>query len=460
MTFVLRPSTKEISEKLFASYQRNPKIALLTVKTGGGKTYAAIHTFGQMFNKCTLLVFTTDKVVKSGQWQASVKDYNEVMHTKMTIICNNYEKVLSQRFMNRIAQQLTLVENQPIVLVLDEIHRIKLSSSGKFSKRAKILIKLAKQPYITTILGLSATAFSNSYLDVAPYLIMAGYYKNKSRFMEQQVKYFNKFRQPVVKDRAGNRRRDFFKNPDKIDWELKNITTYVDTSNYMPDLDTHHIKFELSNPQKAEYDKIDIAFKRGDYDTQDKDGSMRPGWMTARSKQEQLLASKLAMQKDQFVLNVLKRQQDNEFNGIHPVIIFYEYTIVCNHLKELLRYVAPEYNIVIVNGQENVSQADMEQPSDLQSIYLVQYEAGGEGLDWQWSNISIFYEAPIRYEKFVQAKGRNLRNKSLMPKVYHFSLEYQDTYDSNRWDTNREKKNFTQDVSRRTFLQNVKRRKD
>ena len=325
MTFTLRSSTKEISEKLFASYQRNPKIALLTVKTGGGKTYAAIHTFGQMFKQCTLLVFTTDKVVKSGQWQASVKDYNQVMHTKITVICNNYEKVLSQQFMNKIAQQLTLVENHPIVLVLDEIHRIKLSSSGKFSKRAKILIKLAKQPYITTILGLSATAFSNSYLDVAPYLIMAGYYKNKTRFMEQQVKYYNKFRQPVVKDRAGNRRRDFFKNPDKIDWELKSITTYVDTSNYLPDLDTHHIKFDFSNPQRAEYDKIDIAFKRGDYDTQDKDGSMRPGWMTARSKQEQLLANKLAMQKDQFVLNILKRQQDNEFDGIHPIIIFYEY---------------------------------------------------------------------------------------------------------------------------------------
>ena len=43
-----------------------------------------------------------------------------------------------------------------------------------------------------------------------------------------------------------------------------------------------------------------------------------------------------------------------------------------------------------------------------------------------------------------------------MPKVYHFSLEYLKSYDSERWQTNREKKDFTKDVSRRTFLKNVK----
>jgi len=164
------------------------------------------------------------------------------------------------------------------------------------------------------------------------------------------------------------------------------------------------------------------------------------------------LATVLANQKDQYVLNLLKRQQDGEFDDIHPIIIFYEYTSVCNHLKHLLSYIAPEYNIVIVNGQETVDQALMEKPPSEQAIYLVQYQAGGEGLDWQWSNMSIFYEAPVRYEKFVQAKGRNLRNKSLMPKVYHFALEYKDTLDGERWATNRAKRDFTSDVSKRTFL--------
>ena len=56
MTFTLRPSTVKIQQGLLASYKRNPKMALLTVKTGGGKTYGAIHTFGTLFKNAVLLV--------------------------------------------------------------------------------------------------------------------------------------------------------------------------------------------------------------------------------------------------------------------------------------------------------------------------------------------------------------------------------------------------------------------
>ena len=211
--------------------------------------------------------------------------------------------------------------------------------------------------------------------------------------------------------------------------------------------------FKLSNSQKSEYQKIHLAFERGDYNKIEKDGSIRPGWMTARIEQENLLVTTLATQKDQFILSLLKRQQANEFDGIHPILIFYQYTLASEHLRNLLTYAAPEYRIVMVNGHAKISEEDMNEPHNLQSIYLVQYEAGGEGLDWQWSNISVFYEAPVRYEKYVQANGRNLRNKSIMPKVYHFGLEYSDTYDGLRWQVNRNKKDFTKNISERTFLQ-------
>lgn len=456
MTFVIRPETAEIAQKLTASYYRNPKIALLTVKTGGGKTYGAIHTFGQMFNQCTLLVFTTSKVANSKQWETSVKDYNKVMQTNITIVCYNYEKLLSQKFLNAIAKKLSLVQNQPIILVLDEVHRIKLASSGKFSKRAKILIKLARQPYITTVLGLSATAFSNSYLDVATYLIMAGYYTSKTNFLQRHVKRFDDYYNPIVKDRYGNISRDAFKDPDLIDYELSLITSYVDTSKYLPELTSMTEQYNLPKSAQSLYQQIQANYEAGFYDKEAEDGSIRPCWSCARSDQEALLANDFASQKDLFVLNLLKRQVKGEFNGIHPILIFYQYTIVCQHLHQLLTYAAPEYQIVEVNGRSHLTQAELTKPAADKAIYLVQYEAGGEGLDWQWSNISIFYEAPVRYEKFVQAAGRNLRNKDLMPKVYHFSLEYLKSYDSERWQTNREKKDFTKDVSRRTFLKNVK----
>ena len=112
----------------------------------------------------------------------------------------------------------------------------------------------------------------------------------------------------------------------------------------------------------------------------------------------------------------------------------------------------PTYDIKAINGSSNLSAKDLSKPDNMDSIYLIQYEAGGEGLDWQWSNLAIFYEAPIRYEKFEQAKGRNLRNKSIMPSVYHYYLEYVNTLDGERWTVNRAKRDFTKEVAEKTFL--------
>ena len=247
MTFTIRPSTTAIATGLLNSYRHNPKMALLTVKTGGGKTYGAIHTFGQLFPNSTLLVFTTAKVAKSKQWETSVKDYNQVMGTNLKIICYNYDKLVNQRFLNQLAEKLQLVSNDRICLILDEVHRIKLAGNGKLSKRSHIIMQLAKQPYITTTLGLSATAFSNSYLDVAPYLVIAGYYDSKTQFMKEHIKRFNEYWQPIVTDWTGNVSRSAFKDPDKIDREIKSISIYVDTSNYLPILTKKHHVFNLAN---------------------------------------------------------------------------------------------------------------------------------------------------------------------------------------------------------------------
>lgn len=446
MTFTIRPSTTAIATGLLNSYRHNPKMALLTVKTGGGKTYGAIHTFGQLFSNSTLLVFTTAKVAKSKQWETSVKDYNQVMGTNLKIICYNYDKLVNQRFLNQLAEKLQLVSNDRICLILDEVHRIKLAGNGKLSKRSHIIMQLAKQPYITTTLGLSATAFSNSYLDVAPYLVIAGYYHSKTQFMKEHIKRFNEYWQPIVTDWTGNVSRSAFKDPDKIDREIKSISVYVDTSNYLPILTKKHHVFNLANNEASQYNEIMQDYCRGEtYEFP----------IQARMAQEHKLATDLAWHKDLYLLSILKRREQNKFGVKAPVLIFYQYTAVYEHLKNLLHVAYPDYNIIGVNGFTNLTSDELSKPKSNNSIYLVQYEAGGEGLDWQWSNISIFYEAPVRYEKFVQAKGRNLRNKSQMSHVYHFELEYASTLDSERWETNRGKRDFTDDVSERTFKAQV-----
>lgn len=449
MTFVLRKSTRMIKDKLYYSYHRNSKIALLTVKTGGGKTYGAIHTFGSMMPNCTLLVFTTAKVAKSKQWEKSVKDYNQVMHTDLTILCFNYEKLTSKRFLSFLKKRLAILQNSKmqIVLVLDEVHRIKLSSSGKLSKRARLILNLAKQPYIVTTLGLSATAFSNSYLDVAPYLIIAGYYRSVNDFMVKHIKRKDKFHQPVVTDYTGKLSRNAFINPDQIDYELKQITNYIDTSMYKPFCQTRYLRFKLNHDERQRYDQILRAYQNKEYEY----------LIQARMDEEMLLATDLATSKDVFLLSLFNQQEHNTFDQVAPVLIFYQYTSVYVHLRNLLMSAFPSRPIVTVNGKVKIDDQMLVKPPSKDAIYLVQYEAGGEGLDWQWSNLSVFYESPVRYEKFVQAQGRNLRNKSEMSKVYHFELEFINTIDSQRWSTNREKRDFTDEISKRTFLQKARK---
>ena len=448
MTFTLRPSTLYIREKLLESYQRNNKIAILTVKTGGGKTYGAIHTFGSIMPNATLLVFTTAKIVKSKQWERSVKDYNQVMHTNLKIICTNYDKLVSQKSINDIYQRLRLIHFQQVVLILDEVHRIKLAGNGKISKRSTMILKLAKQPFITTVLGLSATAFSNSYLDVAPYLVMAGYYKNKTEFLRKHIKKYDKYRQPVVTDDMGRITRDAFYFPEIIDAEIKSISVYVDTSQYKPLVHTYHEYFKLNRDERHLYNMIAEAYRNKEYEYP----------IQARMDQERMLAQAIPTQKDIYLIGLINMQTQGIFNHlVTPILIFYQYTSVCIHLRNLLHQNFPNRQIVMINGRAKVSNDVLKKPPADDAIYLVQYEAGGEGLDWQWSNISIFYESPVRYEKFVQAKGRNVRNKSQMPVVYQFELEFINTLDSERWETNRNKKDFTNDISKRTFLKHIKK---
>lgn len=449
MVFTVRKSTEDIKNRLIASYQRNPKMALLTVKTGGGKTYGAIHTFGQLFGDATLLVFTTAKVYASKQWERSVKDYNQVMGTKLKIICYNYDKLIIPKFIKAISCKMSLVAKKPIVLILDEVHRIKMSSAGKLSKRANVIIKLSRNKHIVTTLGLSATAFSNSYLDVAPYLIMAGYYSSKTNFIQQHVKRLDKYFQPVVTDQFGVISRNAFKNPDQIDQELASITVYVNTDSYQPQVTKHHEYFSLTKEERTDYNQIMKDFYDGK-------NSLTPKYeypIQARMAQEYMLATDLASHKDTSLLGIIEAREKGYFDKkIAPILVFYQYSSVYNHLYNLISYEYPELPIVSVNGFVNLSNEDLMKPKADNAIYLIQYEAGGEGLDWQWSNVSVFYEAPVRYEKFVQAKGRNVRSRSIMPRVFHYEFEYKNTLDSDRWDTNRNKKDFTKDVSERTFL--------
>lgn len=444
MVFTLRQTTLDMTTLITNSYYRNPNICLMTVGTGGGKTYGAIHTVASYEPNALLLVFTTSKVKDTRQWEQSVADYNSVMKTDLLVHIANYEGVRTPTVQKRIDSLMLKVAelNRKIFLILDEVHKIKLSSGATLSQQSELIIKIAKSPLTISTLALSATPFSNSYLDLVPYFIIAGYYRNLKDFTQQHIKMFDEYWKPIVKDEKGRIRRDYFKRPELIDAYLANISVYVETDHLKPNVIENHIDFYLTADERQTYNQIRKDFEKGLYEFP----------VQARAAQENLLATQLSGQKNRTLLHILKLRENGYFDGKKtPILIFYQYTIVFETLKALLQATYPDYDMKFVKGGVTLTYEEMQKPENDNTIFLIQCESGGEGLDWQWSNLSIFYESPVKNEKFKQAKGRNVRNKTIMNQVYHYYFNYKNTVDSQRWLTNKYKQDFADDVADRLF---------
>ena len=130
-----------------------------------------------------------------------------------------------------------------------------------------------------------------------------------------------------------------------------------------------------------------------------------------------------------------------------------QYNVNFHHLHRLITELYPDIPILSVNGlSKGKTKKITSEPEDPNTIIFIQYRSGAEGLDWQWSNVSVFYEAPQSFEKYIQAKGRNVRDKRIVHEVFHFELEFMNTIDGDRWLCCRNKKKYTKKIADELFL--------
>ncbi|MBT8899866.1 hypothetical protein BTI61_07320 [Lactobacillus delbrueckii subsp. bulgaricus] len=217
---------------------------------------------------------------------------------------------------------------------------------------------------LVSLYALTKSSISNSYLELAPYLVMGGYYSSKTDFIRQQIKWFDDYHNPVITDNYGNISRFAFRDPDLIDRQLQEISVYLNTSQYMPDLTVSHEFFNISASTRWDLDMIDDAYESGKIEFP----------IQARMMQEEVLATSGYAPKDLRLLNLLTRRDKGEFGQIHLILIFYQYNKVYEHLIKMIQTVRPDLPIHTVNGH---SKDTLRKPHDDESVYLVQYEAGG-----------------------------------------------------------------------------------
>lgn len=108
----------------------------------------------------------------------------------------------------------------------------------------------------------------------------------------------------------------------------------------MPDLTVSHELFNISVSTCWDLDMIDDAYESGEIEF----------LIQARMMQEEVLSTSGYAPKDSRLLNLLTRRDKGEFGQIHPILIFYQYNKVCEHLIKMIQTVRPDLPIHTGNG--------------------------------------------------------------------------------------------------------------
>lgn len=450
MDFELK-NTTEKGAKLVLEKLKQSRLAMLTVGTGGGKTYIAIHAIAQAIPDAHLIIIGPLAKTIDGDWGASVESYNRKMQTHITMEIFNYEKFDNDRtatrksktgqrqkaskekrkstFYNNLIARIRATDEK-LVLIMDEVHRIK-HSTGLRASRA---ITVAQEKNIQGTILLSATPITNSYLDSVSYLMIAGYYKNQSDFNRQHVLFWDDHHQPVVKDKSNQIRRDFFNNPDQIDRELDTFVVNFDVSALKPKTTMTDLRFEFEPDELKEYRQIYKDYRDGKYEH-----------IQAARKEMFDYTNEHAQKKLDALDDILPTTH-------RPILVFYTYNSALNLLKEHFSQNHPDYDVLQMNGVVSAKKrfSGKTEPKNPKSVVLIQYVAGAEGWNARWSDTTVFYEPTYSYEKFNQSQGRNSR-AYMSHEIHHYTFGFNKSLEEAVWQTVKNKKSFSDDLIEKFF---------
>lgn len=409
------------AKKIFIKLQKHP-IVLVNVGTGGGKTFMAIRAIGVYKPTAHILVITTRKQVDSHDWPDSIDSYNhEVKKANLTYTVCTYESLNSRKQQIPITENLLKHQHQPLYIVVDEAHRIKNPSSKNF----KHIQKLSQLKNHLGTICLSATPISESLLDARSYLILAGYYRNKSDFNKQHVTRYDEYFQPITKDRAGKIHNEWLTNYKLIISRLKAIQVYVPTDELLPETSYQELRFKYDNETQKAYRQIKKNYLNGLYESVAEANAAQRQFVAEHNEQRRVALSDIIT---------------NPQRPAGPILIFYQYNSELNSLLDYLPTAHPDYKIFEINGQHKYDKSII--PPE-KSLFLCQYVAAGEALNAQWSHVSVFYAPTYSWEKFKQSRGRNVRAYQ-KGKTYHVRFVVLKTINEHYWyDLIDNKKTFT-----------------
>lgn len=432
------------------------KCALLGSDPGAGKTFTSIRSI-YLFDKNAIILLFAAPVSKleSKDWENSVTAFNKAMNSNIEIYGFSYPTLYSKnpKKIKEINDVLLKAksENRKLYIIADEAQKLKINSSATYSKTNSRFLELSKSELVHKILFLTGTSIANSYIDVAFMLIVAGFYRNITDFRKQQIKFFDDKHQPIIKDPYTKKiDKSYFKDPDLIEYQIKEILVYTDTSHIMPEYEHFDIKITLDDTHQYIHQGLLKKFN---------DNTMRTGKehiKAIRKYQTQGYYEnipsvnndlRIVCQND---INKLKKLgyylyelfNKKEEKDIKPVLIFYQFDIERDNIIEFITKHFPNLIIKQINGKKKDSTYNL----DPNTVVLIQYVAGGAAIEFKDVQVNIFYGPPLySYIDYKQAQGRARRARG-KNKIYYLNFKLTKTIEEQIWNYIENKEEFVDSV--------------
>lgn len=347
-----------------------PQNVIMTADTGTGKTLMALF---HMLRGLKVVVVAPPAKVRSQDWQQAARQF----------VSDDIEVVS----FGKVARFET--PDYPYILIVDEIHYAKAATS----QRAKAIIRLTRNENCQQLIGLSATAIPNGFIDLQTYGILFGWWKNKTAFIREHV---------LIDRSRGFPRIVGYREEGKLKWLWNQVGFGLDKTHLnLPDLINITTTIQLTPKQRDAYRVLKTERVLDDGTLLD-------------------TPSKLHATLRQYLATTRTEALEELFNSTaEHILVFYVYNVSRDAI--LATAAKCKREIYEQSGHaSNLPTDTLKKPS----VTLLQYQSGSAGLNLQYAPISVFYEPSYSFQDTHQAKGRNHRGgQEKIVRHYFFKVE-------------------------------------
>lgn len=405
-------NTRNIAISLYKRMtENNYKYQTLTLFTGFGKTAISVATAGlfavRFKQDINVFIVAPRTKLDDGSWEYTINEYNKIAKYKLNIldkstpqgldIANKNDKLLKRDIkampekkrnkLKFLKEWKEATNETPTVFLIDEVQMFKNPTTN----RSKALKKLMTNGIG---LGITATPMSNGLLeDGVSYLIFNGFYDSKNQFEKQHIPrgMYDEYYKPDVYTKDHEIDPNRFINLPLFEDRIKQ-TVYapkVEVDFKMPNTQAHTVAYDLSPQTIYNMRKIHLDYKQRRYDS----------YMGYLSDLRRAIGSDLshARQLAKIILANPGRQP----------LIFYATNAELEAIQYTLQQIHVDYKTI--NGHPDSDKVQDIDHSFKNQAIIIQYKAGGAGIEFKNSSMTIFYGLQHSWEDTEQAMGRNVR---------------------------------------------------